>query len=200
MRTALRRTLVLVGASGLLLAACSSDRGSEPEGASAVETPTVVVTHSLLGDVVENVVGDEADIEVIMPPGTDPHEFAPSAAQIEAISEADLVIANGLGFEAGLLDALDAAEDDGVTVVELGEDLDPLPLGDAEDEHAEEEEHEEGSDDPHWFTDPSRMAEAALPSRSSRPTRTASRLRSRKGQRAGAARGRRVPVVPPGPC
>ena len=72
------------------------------------------------GDLATNVFGDEAEVEVVMPAGTDPHEFEPSAAQVAMLSEADLVVANGLGFEAGLTDALDAAADDGVPVLELG--------------------------------------------------------------------------------
>src|SRR5690606_1033121 len=70
--------------------------------------------------------------------------------------------------EAGLADALDAAADEGVPTLELGEDLDPLPLSEEGGEHEHEaeadgeHEHEhEGDEDPHWFTDPLRMARAA---------------------------------------
>jgi zinc/manganese transport system substrate-binding protein len=111
--------------------------------------PLVVATHSLLGDLATNVFGDEAEVELVMPAGTDPHEFEPSAAQVAMLSEADLVVANGLEFEAGLTDALDAAAGDGVPVLELGSALDPLPLEDG------------AGEDPHWFTDPLRMARAA---------------------------------------
>ena len=129
---------------GLALAAVAcSDEGGSGDG------PLIVATHSLLGDLAVNVFGDEAEVQVVMPAGTDPHEFEPSAAQVAMLNEADLVVANGLGFEAGLTDALDAAAADGVTVLELGEALDPLPLA------------EDDGEDPHWFTDPLRMAAAA---------------------------------------
>jgi zinc/manganese transport system substrate-binding protein len=111
-----------------------------------------VVTHSILGDVVEQVVGDQADVEVIMGPGTDAHDFAPSAADQALLAEADLIVANGLGFEQALLDSIGAAEADGVPVLELGEQLDPLPLPEG---------GEHGDEDPHWFTDPLRVADAA---------------------------------------
>ena len=110
--------------------------------------PLVVATHSILGDLATNVLGDTATVEVVMPAGTDPHEFEPSAADVALLSEADLVVANGLGFEVGLTDALEAAADDGIDVLDLGEQLDPLPLADGDGE------------DPHWFTDPRRMARA----------------------------------------
>ena len=120
-----------------------------------------MATHSVLGDLAVNVMGEEARVEVVMPAGTDPHEFEPSAAQIALLNEADLVVANGLGFEAGLDDALDAAADDGVPVLALGEDLDPLLLSDGLEEDAGEHDGDDhGDEDPHWFTDPQRMARA----------------------------------------
>lgn len=143
-----RRCLVVLAVTAAVLGGlvgCGDDGGGAGDG-----RPIVVATHSLLGDLVTNVVGEQAEVEVIMPVGVDPHDFEPSAADVARLSEADLVVANGLGFEEGLLDALDAAGSTGVTVLELGEGLDPLPLGD-----------EPGVEDPHWFTDPQRMARAA---------------------------------------
>jgi zinc/manganese transport system substrate-binding protein len=125
-------------AAAVLAAACGDDGGAA--GGSSAD---VVVTSSVLGDVVANLVGDDATVEVLMRPGADPHDFAPSARQAADLREADLVVANGGGFEAGLDDTLGAAEDDGATVVRV---LDSVELID---------------DDPHFFTDPARMAVAA---------------------------------------
>ena len=161
--------LVVVG-----LGACSS----EGDGSSASGTPTVVVTTSILGDVVANVVGDAAEVEVLMPPGVDPHEFELSAAQAASLQEADAIVANGLGFEAGMADAIETAEAAGIPVYEVAPDLDPLPLAAGAHDHADQEEHadeeatgdehageEEHADagglDPHVFTDPARMADGA---------------------------------------
>jgi zinc/manganese transport system substrate-binding protein len=136
----------LIGAAGLVLlvplsAACGGTGSGD-------DRPLVVATHSILGDVATNVFGDTATVEVVMPAGADPHEFEPSAADVALLNEADLVVANGLGFEVGLVDALDAAAEDGVDVLELGEQLDPLPLAEGDGE------------DPHWFTDPRRTVRA----------------------------------------
>ena len=136
----------LLGAAALVLlvplgAACGGSGSGD-------DRPLVVATHSILGDVATNVFGDTATVEVVMPAGADPHEFEPSAADVALLNEADLVVANGLGFEVGLVDALDAAAEDGVDVLELGEQLDPLPLA------------EGGGEDPHWFTDPRRTVRA----------------------------------------
>ena len=179
----------------LVLAACGTDTdGSEADDDSAeaeadaeadsaaaeaeegAELPLVVVTTTILGDIVENVAGEEATVEVLMPLGADPHAFEASAQQAALIRDADLVIANGLGLEEGLLDAIAAAEEDGVPVLAVGSFLDPVPYdgpdshGD-DDEHGHEDDDEHGDDDgddhsheggldAHVWMDPVRMADA----------------------------------------
>lgn len=158
---------ILVGATLVLLAATTAACGSTADESADGDTPTIVVTTSILGDVVRNVVGPDAEVEVVMPAGTDPHEFEASAAQVAQMSEADMIIANGLGFEVNLLDPIAAARDGGVPVYEVGPDVDPLPFPrDVEDEHEGEEEdedeaHEDEALDPHFFTDPVRVADGA---------------------------------------
>ena len=93
------------------------------------DVPRVVVTTNILGDVVENLVGDDADVEVVMPPNADPHDFAASAQQAASMREADALVVNGLGFEEGLVDTIDAAADDGVPVITATDAIEPHPLG-----------------------------------------------------------------------
>ena len=126
------------------------------------ERPLVVATTTILGDVVENVVGDEARVQVLIPVGADPHDFQASAAQIADLNRADLVVSNGLGLEEGLENVLEAAAGDGVRVFAVGPELDPIPLLEGEEHGEEGEEHEEeGGLDPHVWLDPLRMADAA---------------------------------------
>jgi zinc/manganese transport system substrate-binding protein len=154
-------TAILATLAAIALAGCgSSDAGSD------AGRPTIVATTTILGDLVTRVVGDDADVEVLMPPGADPHDYEPSAAQAARLREADLVVANGLGLEARLLDALDAAESDGVRVLQIAPQLEPMPYqhldGDDGHDHADDgdgDDHE--GDDPHVWLDPDRMAEAA---------------------------------------
>ncbi len=146
----IRRPALIALPTVLLVALGAGACSSEDDGGSASGIPTVVVTTSILGDVVANVVGDAAEVEVLMPPGVDPHEFELSAAQAASLQEADAVVANGLGFEAGMADAIETAEDAGVPVYEVAPDLDPLPLAEGAHDHADDEEHaEEGTGDEH---------------------------------------------------
>ena len=152
----------LVALALLVTTGCSaSDGGSPAKGAK------VVVTTSILGDVVEHLVGNLADVEVIMPPGAGPHDFQASAKQAVAMREADVLIENGLGFEGGLLKAVDAARSAGVDVYDASSAITPLVFGEELGVTApastpgEEPEHPDGAKDPHFFTDPSRMVLAA---------------------------------------
>ena len=109
----------------------------------------VIATTTILGDVVANIVGDDADLEVVIPVGADPHDYQASSRQVAALQQADLVIANGLGLEQGLNNVLASAAADGANVVEIAEQLDPRPFAPG------------AGIDPHVWLDPVRMADAA---------------------------------------
>jgi zinc/manganese transport system substrate-binding protein len=136
---------LLASTAGLALAVgaltgCTADSG---------DRPLVVVTTNILGDVVSNIVGDEAEVMVLMRPNADPHSFEISAREAARILEADLVVSNGLGLEEGLQQHLDTATDAGVAGLVAGDVIDPL-------------DYAEGNVDPHFWTDPGRVAEVAV--------------------------------------
>jgi zinc/manganese transport system substrate-binding protein len=145
----MRVTVMLACLAALLGAGCgASAPAASPAGQCA--TPEVVVTTSVLGDIVANLVGDRGRVEVLMPVGADPHSFQVSAGQAAAMRRAGLVVVNGLGLEEGMSDAIEAAAADGVSVVEAASFVEPLPFGEGGDH---------GSLDPHIWTDPRRMAD-----------------------------------------
>lgn len=130
--------------AALLLGACSSDDGSEGL--------TLVATTSIWGDVLSQIVGDDAEVEVLVPRGADAHDYQPSPQQVARLTQADLVVANGLGLEEGLADVLTSARSDGVNVLEVAPQLDPLPFS---------AQGEDGGLDPHVWFDPQRVASGA---------------------------------------
>jgi len=171
--------LVIVAGFVLVAAACGGDDATVDTAAD--DRPAVVVTTNILGDVVEELVDDQAEVVVIMPIGADPHDFQASAREVDQINQADALITNGAGFEEGLLDAVEAAEEDGVpgfeaisavATIEFGAgedhdedhaDEDHADEDHEDDDHADDDDHDHaaGGSDPHFFTDPNRMAEAA---------------------------------------
>lgn len=123
----------------------------------------VVATTSIWGDVVSQIVGEDATVEVLITQGADAHDYEPTSRQVAALHEADLVIANGLGLEEGLEDVLESAEADGANIYEVAPDLDPIPFAahEHEGEEAGEEDHDHAGLDPHVWFDLSRVDVAA---------------------------------------
>lgn len=174
----MHRRVTFAALLAIVLAACAAGPTDDARSDAGADGPSpgvrVVATTSILGDLVRNVVGDAGEVNVVMEAGVDPHAFEASASDAQRIRAADLVLANGLGLETGLLDALDAAEGDGVPVVRVAEHVDPIvfsaPGHDDEhaeegedDEHAEEserDEHAHGELDPHFWFDPVRTSRA----------------------------------------
>ncbi len=106
-------------------------------------TPEVVVTTTVLGSLVEDLVGDDADVRVLMPNGVDPHDFQPSARDAATLGEADLVVRNGLDLEVGLDGAVASARDAGVPVFTATDHVDEAAGGGAR-----------VAGDPHIWMDP----------------------------------------------
>lgn len=155
-----RRRSRVVALVATALTAAGVLTGCSPAGDRA---GTVVVTTNILGDVVQNIAGDEVEVEVLMGPNADPHSFGISAKQAAALQNADLVVYNGLGLEEGVLRTVDAAATDGVATLAVGEEVDPLTFAsDQAGEGAAADEHNAsaGQLDPHFWTDPARMRTA----------------------------------------
>lgn len=128
----LTATLLTVGA----LSGCSD---------TADDGPHVMVTTNILGDVVAEIVGDDAQVTTLMKPNADPHSFEISAREAAELHEADLVVSNGLGLEEGLQQHLDRATEAGTATFVAGDHVDVLDYA------------AEGSADPHFWTDPQQM-------------------------------------------
>lgn len=139
-------------AIGLVLATLVAACG---DSAAPDDRLQIVASTSVLGDIVSEIVGDAAAVEVVMGPGVDPHDFEVSARQAEDIATADLVVAFGLGLEESLLDVIESQAPESLL---LGPELDPIPFTGPDPHHADEQEH--AGLDPHVWLDPARMATA----------------------------------------
>lgn len=176
---ALRRTVLALITSLALAASLAVPAAAQPAPGSDVD---IVVTTSVLGSVVTDLVGDSATVTILMGNGVDPHDWSPSAQDLEAVFGADLVVANGLALEESLLDALAEAGADGVRVFEAADHIDVRQLGEATHGHETDavpdashgpegdhepaegdvaqdagDEHDHGAEDPHFWLDPISM-------------------------------------------
>lgn len=171
-----RRLSTALAVTAMLTAACGSSDAASGDGS---DRPTVVVTTNILGDVVRQSLGGLVDVDVIMPLGSDPHDFAPSARQAEAMEQADLLVLNGAGFEEGMRDIILNVEDSGTPTFTAADHVALLTLGDndhdddddhetdeedhTDDDHDDDDHDDHGSGvDPHLWTDPDRVTDVVV--------------------------------------
>jgi ABC-type Zn uptake system ZnuABC Zn-binding protein ZnuA len=152
----------------LFLAGCSGM--ATPTPVASARPLQVVVSTTLIGDVVAAVGGDAIALTVLMPPGAEPHGFQPTPRDVASLSRADLVFVNGLGLEAGLLSVIESAVAP-ERIVAVSEGIPALAVSDdheetaVEDEHAHEEttptadagDAHVHSVDPHTWMDPNNV-------------------------------------------
>lgn len=141
-RAKLLRALAVL--SLVLLAACDAGPpGSTTSTAdSAGSGLKVVATTTQIRSMAEAVLGDRGTVRSILPPGADAHDFEPKPSTVQAVSESDLVLKNGISLDDWVDKLVENAggERPLITVTE------GIPL------HAGDEEGEHGQSDPHvWL-------------------------------------------------
>jgi ABC-type Zn uptake system ZnuABC Zn-binding protein ZnuA len=170
--TATRRTrpaLALAGLAlaGLLVAACGDAGGSAAPSGSA-DRLQVVTTTTILADLVAQVGGDNVSVTSLVPKGGEVHTFDPTPSDVRRLTDADLVVLNGLGLDEWLADLVKDAGTD-APVVELAEDLEGvIYLEGGQDEEEAGATGEEATDahageevNPHLWLNPAYAAKYA---------------------------------------
>ena len=148
----------------ITLAGCSNSTETVTESTAATtdsvvaDLPVIAVTYSIIGDIVSQLVGDNATVNVVIPDGQDPHDFQPSAKDIETINNAALVVSNGLEFEEGLEEVLENIADSGGNIFMIGDHITVRKIEDG-DEHSDEHSDEHTGGDPHLWLSPATMLE-----------------------------------------
>ena len=115
--------------------------------------PKVVATTTQIGDFVRQVGGSAIDVDQILQPNTDPHEYEPRPSDIENAAGANIVFANGDNLDNWISKVVEESGS-GATVVDLGAQVPEKLAGESSGPEASQY-------DPHWWHDP-RNAEAAV--------------------------------------
>lgn len=118
----------------VLVAACGDDAGSR-------DGVTVVATTTQAADLVRKVGGSRVDVEGMLRPGGDPHDYEPRPSDVAAVADAAVVFRSGGEVDGWLDDVIDNAGGDArvVTLIDSVRRLD---------------------DDPHWWQDATNGARA----------------------------------------
>jgi ABC-type Zn uptake system ZnuABC Zn-binding protein ZnuA len=139
--------LVLAGLLCLGVAACGGS-GSSQE--SAGDGLLIATTVSPITSIAAAIGGDRVRIEGIVPEGTNSHTFEPEPQVAKLLSDADLILVNGLKLEDPTLELAEANKKPDAQIVELGTTV--LPESDYIFDFSFPK--EEGKPNPHLWTDP----------------------------------------------
>jgi ABC-type Zn uptake system ZnuABC Zn-binding protein ZnuA len=131
-----------------IIASCSEQKPQDDEQNTdgAMSPLKVVATTTILGDVVEVIGGEHIDLDVILPPGADPHAYQITPQDVAALDDADLVFKNGLGLETFLETVLNNIGED-AEVISVSEGITILSPPGSNDDGEE-------NADPHVWFDP----------------------------------------------
>lgn len=104
---------------------------------------------------VKEIAGDDFSVNIMVPPGSNPHIYEPYPEQISGLRKSVAYISNGyLGFEMSWLDRFYEMNKSMIRL-SLGDSIDPIAA-----EHEHEGEHYEGAD-PHYWVSPKCAASMA---------------------------------------
>jgi ABC-type Zn uptake system ZnuABC Zn-binding protein ZnuA len=131
--------------AAVTLVACGDDGGQDSGDGLLVATTVAPIT-----SIAANIGGDRVRIEGIVPEGTNSHTFEPAPQVAALLSDADIVLVNGLQLEEPTTELAEANAKDGAVLVELGDEV--LPEEDWIFDFSFPE--EDGKPNPHLWTDP----------------------------------------------
>ncbi|HEY8903548.1 MAG TPA: zinc ABC transporter substrate-binding protein [Chthoniobacterales bacterium] len=108
--------------------------------AFAAEPVKVVSFSTILGEIATAVGGEKVDVVELVKPNVDPHEYQPTPADLEQLSNAALILASGKNLE-HYIDKLSASAGAATQLVKVGDHFPSLQL----------EEEGQMVQDPHWW-------------------------------------------------
>ena len=143
---------VTLAISAFLLASCGQTTQSPKEKKEL----TVMTTFYPMYDFAKQVVGDEGEVELLIPAGTEPHDYEPSAKDLAKITDADVFVYNSKELETWVPNVIENLDTKKVSIVEASQSI-QLMQGTEEEESGEEghEGHNHSHElDPHVWLDP----------------------------------------------
>lgn len=152
----MKKLLSLLIATTMIATACTSEVAEDVDQSD--ETLKIVTTIAPLYSLTANIVKDVEGVELtnIVPPNTSVHSYSLTPETAKQISEADIIVINGLELEEFLEDTL---SDSDAVIVDTSEGVEFHKYEDEhdEDDHEydeDEHDHHHGEYDPHIWLSP----------------------------------------------
>lgn len=115
----------------------------------------VVATFSILEDLVEQVGGERVEVSSLIPRGADPHTWEPTPRDARLVAQADLLVANGGGFDDWLFRLMENAAKADTPLVIASQGLEQVEHN-HDDNHGHAHHHD---GDPHfWLSVPNAIS------------------------------------------
>lgn len=113
-------------------------------------------------EITKEIVGDRAEVSVMVGPSEDAHHYEPSAKAVASVNEADVFIYSSNEMEFWVESLLSVIENEDLKVIELGEYVNFELLSEEddhdhqheEDNHDDDHGHSHGHLDPHFWLNP----------------------------------------------
>lgn len=146
-----------VAAIAFAIAACQASTttpGPAASGGSAAATPAagalkVVTTTTVFADIVQNVGGSRVAATSIIPPGVGPEDYEPKPDDAKKLSDAQLIVSNGVGLDDFLQKLLASGTGGQTPQLVLGEGIPVMTV--------------DGEENPHFWLDPTLVKQYSLP-------------------------------------
>ena len=113
-------TVLLLLALGVTLSSCDSGRPLENDKI------LVAVSINPLVSLVHGVVGEQAELVRLVPPGASPHTYEPTPSQVARVGRADVLVLIGMGLEFWADDLVSAADNPDLVVVDSSKNVEPI--------------------------------------------------------------------------
>jgi zinc/manganese transport system substrate-binding protein len=119
------------------------------------ERPKVVITFLPVYLFTKAVTGDVADVEILVPPGTDIHDYQATPDNVKAIATANVLVKNGLGLEAFLTETVKNAKNTKLVEIDVSTSIKVInDISPVEETNEKDHKYEHTAGNPHVWLDP----------------------------------------------
>lgn len=140
-----RRVIAATLSIAFVAAACGTSASSPSTGT----TLRVVTTTTVFADIVSEIGGPHVTVESIIPAGVGPEDYEPKPDDARRLSEAELVVSNGVGLDDFLDGIIEASGKQDLERLVLGEGIPTMTV--------------DGEENPHFWLDPTLVERHYLP-------------------------------------
>lgn len=124
-------------ATSLLFAGCQSTNDSEnaAENEAKKEKLEIVTSFYPIYEFTKEIVGDEANVSMLIPASIEPHDWEPAAKDLELIQNADALVFNNENMETWIDEIQNTVDTTNLAIIDASEGIELLPFSEGAHEH-----------------------------------------------------------------